>query len=137
MLGEFISWQSKSQKSASLSSSVAEYVALSEAVKEVMFVIQLLGSIKIVVKYPVMVRVDNVGAIFASSNITTCCTKHVDVRYKYVHDCVEDGVVKKVFVKSTDNDSTRNLSAEHMRSLEILIASKIFEAKRKGVSNDV
>ena len=53
---------------------------------EVMFVVQLLGSMKIAVKYPVMVRVHNVGAILMASNIkTTCCTKHVDIRYKYVN----------------------------------------------------
>ena len=54
LLDEPVSWQSKSQKSISLSSSEVKCVALSEAVKEVMFVIQLLGTIKIVVKYPVM-----------------------------------------------------------------------------------
>ena len=57
-----------------------EYVAISENVKEVMFMIQLLGNMKIV-KYPVMVKVDNVGAIFMASNITTTwCTKHLDIR---------------------------------------------------------
>ena len=95
---------------------MAEYIALSEAVKVVMFVVQLLGSMKIAAKYPVMVRVDNVGAIFMASNITTTChTKHVDRRYKYVNKYVEDGVVKLVFVKSIDNDSdilTKNVSAE-------------------------
>ena len=53
-----------------LSSSEVEYIILSEA-KEVMFVIQHLGSMKIAVKYPVTVRVENVGAIFMASNITT------------------------------------------------------------------
>ena len=62
-LGVPVSWQSKSQKSVSLSSSEAEYIALSKAVKEMMFIVQLLGSMKIAVKYPVMVRVDNIGAI--------------------------------------------------------------------------
>ena len=66
-----VSWQSKSQKSVSLSISEAEHIALSEAVKEVMFVVQLLGSTKIAVKYPVTVRVDSIGAIFMASNITT------------------------------------------------------------------
>ena len=47
----------------SLLSSNAEYVALSEAVKEVMLIIQLLGFMKISVKNPVMVRVDIVGSI--------------------------------------------------------------------------
>ena len=60
-----------------------------------MLMVQLLGSMKIIVKYPVMVRVDNVGAIFMASNIMTMChTKHVDIRYKCVNDYVEDGVVR-------------------------------------------
>ena len=71
----------------SLSSSEAEYIALSEAGKEVMFVDQLLGRMKVWVKYPVMVRVDNAGAIFMASNITTTChTKHIDIRYKDVNE---------------------------------------------------
>ena len=79
VLGVPVSWQSKLQKCVSLSSSEAEYIALSEAVEEVMFVVQLLRSMKILVKYPVMVREDNVGAIFMASNITMIChTKHVD-----------------------------------------------------------
>ena len=78
-LGVSVSWQSKPQKSVLLSCSEADYVALSEAVKEVMFMILLLGSMKIVVKFTVMVRVDNVGNIFLASNITTTChTKYVD-----------------------------------------------------------
>ena len=60
-----------------------EYVALSKAVKEEMFMIQLLVSMKIIVKYPVMVKVDNVSVILMASNITTTChTKHVDIRYQ-------------------------------------------------------
>ena len=116
ILGVPVSWQSKSQKRFSLSSSEVEYIALSEAVKEVMFIVQLLGNMKIAVKYPVMVRNDNVGAIFMASNLTTtCCTKHMDRRYKYVNEYVEDRVVKIVFVKSAENESdilTKNLSAE-------------------------
>ena len=83
-----------------------EYITLSDVVKEVMFVIQLLESMKVSIKYPVMVRVDNEGAIFMASNIrTTCCIKHVDIKYKYVNKHVEDGVVKIIFVKSADDDS--------------------------------
>ena len=51
-------------------SSDAEYVALSGAVEEVVFVIQLLGSMKIAINYPVIVRVDNIGVEFMTSNIT-------------------------------------------------------------------
>ena len=85
VLGILVSWQSKSQKIDSLSSSEIEYIALSKAVKEVMFMIQLPASMKISFKYPVMVRVNNVGPIFMASNInTTCHTNHVENKYKYV-----------------------------------------------------
>ena len=56
---------------------------------------------KISIKYPVPVRVDKVGAIFMASNITTtCCTKHVDIRYKCASKYIEDRVAK-----CADNDS--------------------------------
>ena len=61
----------KSQKECDTCSSEAEWVVFSKAVKEEMFVIQLLGSMKISVKLPVMVSVHNVGDIFMASNITT------------------------------------------------------------------
>ena len=81
-----------------------------------MFVIQHLGSMKIFVKYPVMVRVYNIGAIFMASHIITMsCTKHMDIMYKYVNEYVEDGIVKIVFVKFIDKDSnilTKSFSAE-------------------------
>ena len=78
---------------------------LKMAVKEVMIVIQYLKSMKISVQLPVMVRVDNFGIIFIASNITTLsCTKHVDIRYKYANEYVEDLLVKIVFVKCAKND---------------------------------
>ena len=42
-----ICWRSKAQRSVTLSSTEAEWVALSEAVKEVIFLIQLCNSMKI------------------------------------------------------------------------------------------
>ena len=76
-----VSWQSKAKKSMTCLSSEAEWVALPEAVKEVMFMMQLLGITKISVKLPVMVRVDDVRVLFMTSNMTTTsCTKHVDIK---------------------------------------------------------
>ena len=63
-----------------LTSSKTELVALSEAVEEVLFMIQLLGCMKISVKLPVMVTVDNVSAIFMAVTIpSTSCSKHMDI----------------------------------------------------------
>ena len=124
-----VAWRSKAQQSVTLSSSEAEWVSLSEAVKEIMFVLQLLESMKIKVKYPVTVLVDNVGAIFMSSNVTTSSqTKHVDVRTKYVRQYVEDGIVKIVFVRSESNRSdimAKNVSADlHDEHVSHLVVPK-------------
>ena len=101
-----ICWSSRAQHSITLGSSEAEWIALSEATKEIMFVLQLLKSMGIKVKLPIIVRVDNVGAIFMSKNITTSNrTKHVDIRTKYVNEYCEDGILKIIFIKSEDNDS--------------------------------
>ena len=46
---------------------------------------------------------------------TTSRTKHVDIRYKFVNEYVEDGTVKIIFVKSKENDAdifTKNLNGE-------------------------
>ena len=56
-----------------LSSSNAEWVALSEAVKERMFVIQWLRCMKISVKLLFMVRVSNVGAVYLWQLILLPC----------------------------------------------------------------
>ena len=81
-----------------------------------MFVLQLFESMKIKVKLPVTVRVDNMGAIFMAKNISTSNrSKHVDVRTKYVNEVVEDGKLKIVYVESGNNDAdilTKNLGGE-------------------------
>jgi hypothetical protein len=116
LLGVPISWKSKAQRSVTLSSSEAEFVALSEAAKEIKFVVQVLLSMGIPVKIPIIVRVDNVGAIFMAENVTTSTrTKHVDVRYHFVREFVEEGFIKIIFVGTKNNDLdifTKNTSGE-------------------------
>ena len=54
-------WKSKSMKSVVLSTTEAEYVAVSEVVKEIKFLYQMLRSMEIKVPLPIKVQVDNVG----------------------------------------------------------------------------
>jgi len=80
LLGVPICWQSKGQRSVTLSSSKAKYVALSEVATEVKFVAQVMMSMGIPVKFLIIVRVDNIGAISMPENITTSQRmKHVDI----------------------------------------------------------
>ena len=76
-------------------------MALSEATKELIFILQLLKAMKINVTLPIVVNVDNMGTVFISKNInTTGRSKHIDVRAEYVNEYVEDEVLKIVYVKS-------------------------------------
>ena len=60
---------------------------------------------KVAVTFPVMVRVDNMGAIFMAGNVTaTTHMKHMDIVYKNVNKYVEDNKDKIMFVNSADDD---------------------------------
>ena len=114
--GAPIAWKSKSGKSVTLSSTEAEYFAMSEVTKEIIFVKQLIETMGIELHLPIIVRVDNVGAIYIANNYTTSQrTKHIDVRTHFVREFIEDGIIKIVFIKSEDNDAdifTKNTSEE-------------------------
>jgi hypothetical protein len=101
-----ICWCSKSQKGVTLLSTEAEYVAISEAVKELKFIFYLLSDLHIKVNLPIVVKTDNIGAIFMSENaLTSFCTWYVDTRYHFVREFIEDGFIKIKFVHSVENDS--------------------------------
>ncbi len=103
-MGVPISWKSRTQRNVTLSSSEAEFVALSEVANKIKFIIQVLLSIGIEVELPIIVHVDNVGAIFMAENVSTSTrTKHVDVCYHFVREFIEEGFIRIIFVRTKDN----------------------------------
>jgi hypothetical protein len=94
-----VCWRSKSQKGVTLSSSEAEYVAMSEAVKEVNFIYYYLRYIGIEVEMPIIVKTDNVGAMFMAQNSSSGVrTQHVNTRYHFVREKLDDGIIKIEFI---------------------------------------
>ena len=76
--GMRIVWRSMGMKSVVLSTTEAEYMALSEVVKELKFIVKLLQTMNIEVELPITVHVDNVGEIWLSNNRNTGDrTKHI------------------------------------------------------------
>ena len=81
-------------------------MALSEVVKELKFIVQLLQTMNIEVELPITVHVYNVGAIWLSNNRTTSDkTKHIDIRTSFVKEYQEDGKIVIKFVKSEENEA--------------------------------
>ena len=124
-----IAWRSKGMKSVVLSTTEAEYMALSEMVKELKFMVQLLQTMNITVELPIAVHVDNVGAIrLSNSRNTGDRTNHIDKRTAFVKEYQEDGKIIIKFVKSEDNEAdifTKNTrSIIYQRHQEKLVWDK-------------
>ena len=116
LCGAPICWRSKSQRGVTLSTTESEYYAMSELCSELLFIKQILEFLKMSIEYPMIVRVDNIGAmLLANNSVLSQQTKHISVRHHFIREYVEEGVVKIVFVKSKSNAAdifTKNLNQE-------------------------
>ncbi|GJS86994.1 retrovirus-related pol polyprotein from transposon TNT 1-94 [Tanacetum coccineum] len=95
-----VSWSSKRQKSAAISSTEAEYIALSSCCAQVLWMrSQLtdygLGFNKIPMYY------DNKSAIaLCRNNVQHSRSKHIDIRFHFIKEQVENGVVELYFINT-------------------------------------
>lgn len=85
-----VSWSSKKQTTVATSSSEAEYVALSAAASEAIWLTGILEDLNITVK-PVVIHEDNRGCIGMAKNRETKRSKHIDVKHHFIRDHVEEG----------------------------------------------
>ena len=112
-----VAWKSKSMKSVALPTTEAEYVAVSEVVKEIKLLYHMLRSMEITVPLPIKVQVDKVGAIWLANNSSVSeRTKHVDLRAHFMREMIKDQVIEIHSVKSAENDSdimTKNQQGQH------------------------
>jgi hypothetical protein len=102
--GVAVAWRSKAQKLVTLSSSEAEYVALTDCVKDVIFIRNLLQTIQWKIDDTIVVHVDNIGAIFIANNFSAeGRTKHIDTRLHFVRDLIDQSIITIKYVRSHDN----------------------------------
>ena len=100
-----ISWTSHAQKTVATSSTEAEYMALSDCSRQVMWLKHMFNELGMPIgKIPICT--DNNGAIFMGSNpIQERRIKHIDVRYHYIRERVEEGDVEILRVDTDENPS--------------------------------
>ena len=131
-----IAWRSKGMKSVVLSTTEAEYMALSEVVKELKFIVQLLQTMNVEVELPITVHMDNVGAIWLSNNRTTSDrTKHIDIWTSFVKEYQEDGKIITKFVKSEDTEAdifTKNTTNAIFQNHQKKIVWEKSEVNKEG-----
>ena len=103
LAGGIISWQSRTQKTVALSSTEAEYMAASDCARQAAWMKQLLQEIRIKMT-PIPIAMDNQGSIFIAQNpVQNRRTKHIDIRYHYIRECISDKKVEVFFIPGTDN----------------------------------
>ncbi|KAG7340680.1 integrase core domain containing protein [Nitzschia inconspicua] len=116
LFGVPISWKSKQQGGVTLSSSEAEYYAISEVSMELKFVKMVMDFLDIEPGGTMKVFVDNLGAIHLANNASSGSrTKHIDTRLHFVRELTqgEDKLIDIEFVRSEENQSdtfTKNTS---------------------------
>ena len=99
----FVSWRTKRQNVVALSTCEAEYISVTHALQEGLFLRQLLNDL-ISCSKSIVLHVDNKGTIDLANNpVHNQRTKHVDIRYHFIRQCVREGIVFLVHVSSCDN----------------------------------
>ena len=102
--GGAVSWTAKKQELVTLSTAEAEYVAATHAAKKAKWLHKLLGELfPQILHFPTTIYCDNQAAIkLATTDNYHSRTKHLDQRYYFIRDVVEEGVIKLVYCPSKD-----------------------------------
>ncbi len=97
--GAPISWMSKKQQTVALSSTEAEYIALTQATKEAIWFRAFLKDLGQEQKGPTIIYEDNKSAIALATNpINHQRTKHIDVQHHFVREKIKS---REIEVKHT------------------------------------
>ncbi|KAF1333661.1 Integrase catalytic core protein, partial [Globisporangium splendens] len=104
MVGGPVSWGSKKQSSVSLSTSEAEYIALSLAIQEGKWVHRLLCEILTAAGADcpkLVIHEDNQSCIKMTKNpVNHGRAKHIDIKFHHIHDEVKSGAVGVVYCET-------------------------------------
>ncbi|SOV05945.1 uncharacterized protein UDID_19078 [Ustilago sp. UG-2017a] len=101
--GNLVAWKSALQRCTALSAVEAEFVAATEAAREILFFKHLFKTVGIDVSIPTIFS-DNTGTIQVSKDPTQHWKlKHIDTKYHFIRDNVQDGKVKSKYINTADN----------------------------------
>lgn len=116
-----IAWSSKKQRTVALSTTEAEYIALTEGAKQVIWLRRFLQDLNFEQSQPTSMRSDNLGAITLSHDATYHArTKHINVAYHFIREKVTSNEVALTYVRSKENPAdlmTKGLEMNQHRYL--------------------
>lgn len=129
--GSAVVWRSQKQKSVAISTTEAEYVAISEATREAVYLKQLMFELKLSEFSRVILATDNRGAkCIAENAVCHSRTKHIDVRYHFVREMIREKKIELIYtptgLMSADIFTKALPGPTHYRCMEELGMKKLF-----------
>lgn len=102
--GGALGWCSRKQDLVTLSSTEAEYVALSETCKEMLWIKRLIRELEVDVDCKIRIFADNQSSIKITENDKfSNRTKHIDTKYHFIKDLAASGELELRYVNTSDN----------------------------------
>jgi hypothetical protein len=121
MAGGTVTYSSKKQGSVALSSTESEYMAILHALKEQIWLLRFLKEIGYDISNQNIIYCDNQSAIALAHNPEHHArTKHIDIQYHFVRNCIEDGTTRLEYCPTEDmvaDGLTKALGPERQRKL--------------------
>ena len=114
LMGALITAKSVMQKVVALSVTEAELMAGVQCVQDMLYIMRLLESIGLKVKKPMVLHMDNKGAVDLANNWSVGGrTRHIETRQHFLRDLKEEGILKIVWIPGSENEAdmfTKNLA---------------------------
>ena len=90
-----VSWKSRKQTCVALSTCEAEYVALSEGSKELLWLIQLTKDLELQQDLPIQIFEDNQATIkVAECGKSNFRMKHLDIKFHHIRELIKNKIIK-------------------------------------------
>jgi hypothetical protein len=102
-LDSLVSWSARKQRTVSTSSTESEYYALTNTIKEALWITLFLSFTKIPSPTPFPIFCDNQSTCtIANTDAISSRTKHIDVRHHFIRQHLNDGTFSTVWVSTSD-----------------------------------
>ena len=99
--GATVTTRSKMQRCVTLSVTEAEHVAAVECAQDMLFIMRVLESMGLQVNKPMILRVDNKGAVDLANNWSVAGrTRHIATKINFLREMKEEGLIKVVWTSN-------------------------------------